>query len=61
MVFVALMEGLALCGAGETLLFAFDVLDVNVLGVVVGVGLTTLGVGFCTLDGPAFGVDFEAV
>ena len=55
------MEGLSLCGAGETLLFAFDVLDVNVLGVVVGVGLTTLGVGFCTLDGPAFGVDFEAV
>ena len=55
------MEGLALGGAGETFFPAFEVLDVNVLGVVVGVGLTILGVDFCTLDGPAFGVDFVAV
>ena len=60
-VFAVLMEGLALCAAGETLISAFDVLDVNARGVVVGAGLTDLGVGFCKLDGLAFGADFIAV
>ena len=57
----ALTEGLALCGAGETLLSAFQRLNVGVRGVVVVLGFVALGVDFCTLEGFAFGTVLDVV